>query len=166
MDGVPDPYLGRVAVAPIFVSDRQIAVRESGPLTVVTLRLFMALVVLVVFLVIRKPGVPRGKRLWGVLLLQGLMSTAIPWIFITWAEKTIDSALATVLNATVPLFTLVVAHLFLSDDKMTLRRVAGLLVGFSGVVVLVHKDLFSSWTQASLDQLNVRILSIMHRSPE
>jgi len=123
----------------------KIAVQETGPLTIVTLRLLLALVVLLVFMVIRKPGVPRGGRLWGVLLLQGLMSTAIPWILITWAEVHIDSALATVMNATVPLFTIVVAHVFLTDDKMTLRRISGLLVGFSGVLVLVHKDLFFGW---------------------
>ena len=83
-----------------------------------------------------------------MLLLQGLMSTAIPWIFITWAEKYIDSALATVLNATVPLFTIVVAHIYLGDDRMTFKRVAGLLVGFSGVLVLVHKDLMVGWESA------------------
>lgn len=123
----------------------KIAVRETGPLTVVTLRLLLALVVLVVFLLVKKPAVPRGRRLWVALLLQGLMSTAIPWVLITWAEKSIDSALATVMNATVPLFTIVVSHLFLSDDKMTIRRVAGLLVGFAGVVVLVHKELYSGF---------------------
>jgi drug/metabolite transporter (DMT)-like permease len=109
----------------------------------------MALIALLAFLAIQKPGVPRGKRLWGVLLLQGLLSTAMPWILITWAEQYIDSALATVLNATVPLFTIGVAHIFLSDDRMTARRVAGLLIGFAGVVVLVHKDLMAGWSATS-----------------
>lgn len=126
----------------------KLAVQEVGPLTVVTLRLLMGLIALLVFLAIRKPGVPRGRRLWGVLLLQGLLSTAIPWILITWAEQYIDSALATVLNATVPLFTIVVAHIFLSDDRMTVKRVVGLLIGFAGVVVLVHQDLIASWKAA------------------
>ena len=121
----------------------KLAVQETGPLTVVTIRLLIALVVLAPFLVTKKPGLPRGWRMWGVLLLQGLMSTAIPWFFITWAEQYIDSAVATVLNATVPLFTIVTAHLFLHDDRMTVRRVVGLLVGFGGVMVLVHEDLFS-----------------------
>jgi len=76
-----------------------------------------------------------------MILIQGLISTAMPWILITWAEKYIDSALATVLNGTVPLFTIVVAHYALHDDKMTVRRVGGLLVGFFGVLILVQKDL-------------------------
>jgi drug/metabolite transporter (DMT)-like permease len=121
----------------------KVAVQEVGPLTVVTIRLVFALVVLAGFLIARRPGVPSGARMWGVLLLQGLMSTALPWILITWAEQYIDSAVATVLNATVPMFTIVIAHFFLHDDKITIRRVIGLLVGFAGVVVLVHKDLFA-----------------------
>jgi len=124
----------------------KIAVQEVSPLTVVTLRLFMALLALIVFLVIRKPGVPRGWRLWGVLMLQGLLSTAIPWLLITWAEKSIDSALATVLNATVPLFTIVIAHFFLTDDRVTSRRIVGLLIGFVGVFVLVHEELIAGWS--------------------
>jgi drug/metabolite transporter (DMT)-like permease len=132
----------------------KLAVQETGPLTVVTIRLLFALVVLAPFLITKKPGLPRGWRMWGVLLLQGLMSTAIPWFFITWAEQYIDSAVATVLNATVPLFTIVTAHLFLHDDRMTVRRVVGLLVGFAGVTVLVHEDLFSgigAWDQTGVN---------------
>lgn len=119
----------------------KLAVREVGPLTVVTIRLAFALVVLLGFLVVRKPAIPKGGRMWGVLLVQGLMSTAIPWILITWAEQYIDSAVATVLNATVPMFTIVIAHLFLHDDRITSRRVFGLLVGFAGVLVLLHEDI-------------------------
>ena len=119
----------------------KLAVREVGPLTVVTLRLVFALLALVGFLMARRPPVPRGARLWSILLAQGLMSTALPWILITWAEQYIDSAVATVLNATVPMFTIVIAHFFLHDDRMTSRRLLGLVVGFAGVLVLVHGDI-------------------------
>lgn len=118
----------------------KLAVQEVGPLTIVTLRLLFALMTLVGFLIAQRPGVPKGRRIWGVLLLQGLISTAIPWILITWAEQYIDSAVATVLNATVPMFTIVTAHVFLHDDRITSRRFLGLLIGFVGVIILVHKD--------------------------
>jgi drug/metabolite transporter (DMT)-like permease len=124
----------------------KIAVQETGPLTIVTLRLVFALVTLAGFLLAGRTRVPRSARLWGVLLLQGLMSTAIPWILITWAEKYIDSAVATVLNATVPLFTIICAHHFLHDDRMTVGRVVGLLTGFAGVAVLMQKGLFAGET--------------------
>ena len=71
----------------------------------------------------------------------GVTSIAVPFFLITWSELSIDSAVASILNATVPLFTIVIAHLFLHDDKMTLPRVIGLFVGFIGVVVLLSKDL-------------------------
>jgi len=123
----------------------KLAVREIGPFTVVTLRLAMALVALAGVLAYKRPGFPKTRRMWGVMLVQGLASTAIPWILITWAEVHIDSALATVLNGVVPLFTIIIAHLTLSDDRMTRRRMSGLLVGFCGVLVLVQKDLRFAW---------------------
>jgi drug/metabolite transporter (DMT)-like permease len=119
----------------------KLAVQEVGPLTVVTIRLAFALLALLGFLIARRPAVPRGARMWTVLFVQGLMSTALPWILITWAEQYIDSAVATVLNATVPMFTIVIAHIFLHDDRITSRRFLGLLVGFAGVLVLVHDDI-------------------------
>lgn len=122
----------------------KIAVQEVSPLIVVTLRLFIAVLTLLVFLVIRKPVVPRG-RLWGVLLLQGLLFTAIPWNLIMWAEKYIDSTQATVFNATVPLFTVVFAYIFLKDDRITGRRSLGLLLGFVGVIAIVQEKLVAHW---------------------
>ena len=64
----------------------------------------------------------------------------MPWVLVAWGELTIDSAMATVLNATVPLFTMLIAHLFLYDDRMTGRRMVGLVMGFAGVLLLVQRD--------------------------
>jgi drug/metabolite transporter (DMT)-like permease len=119
----------------------KIAVRETGPFTIVTIRLLLAMLAILPVLIHRRGGFPRSRRMWGIITVQGILSTALPWILITWAEQHIESALATVLNGTVPLFTIVVAHYTLSDDRMTVRRVAGLLVGFLGVLVLVQEDL-------------------------
>ena len=136
--------LGFVALTVVWGSSFlwiKLAVREVGPLTVVTIRLVFALLVLLAFLIVRRPAVPRGARMWTVLLAQGLMSTALPWILITWAEQYIDSAVATVLNATVPMFTIVIAHIFLHDDRITSRRFMGLVVGFAGVLLLVRGNI-------------------------
>jgi drug/metabolite transporter (DMT)-like permease len=119
----------------------KVAVREIGPLTVVTIRLAFAVVALLGFLIARRPPLPRGVRMWSVLFFQGVTSTALPWILITWAEQYIEAAVAVVLNATVPMFTIVIAHVFLHDDRITSRRLLGLLVGFAGVLVLVHGDI-------------------------
>ena len=126
----------------------KIAVQESEPLTIVTLRLLMGLVVSFIFLVIRKPEVPGSWRVGSKFLIQGLIGMAIPWILIFWAEQYIDSTVATVLNATVPLFTVLMAHVFLHDDPMTFPRIQGLFVGFLGVIVLVHEELIASLYEA------------------
>ena len=69
---------------------------------------------------------------------------AVPFFLISWGEQAIDSAVASILNATVPLFTIVIAHLYLHDDKMTAQKVLGLLIGFAGVVILLSEDMHVS----------------------
>jgi drug/metabolite transporter (DMT)-like permease len=117
----------------------KIAVREIDPVSLVAFRLVFGLVGLAIFFPIRKPPIPRDGRTWASLAALGLLSSAIPWVAISWAETTIDSALASVLNGTVPLFTIVIAHLFLRDDRITSERIMGLLLGFAGVVVLTQR---------------------------
>jgi drug/metabolite transporter (DMT)-like permease len=72
---------------------------------------------------------------------MGIVNTALPFTLISWGETRIDSALASILNGTVPLFTIVIAHFWLHDERITLPRIAGLVVGFIGIVVLVSRDL-------------------------
>ena len=71
---------------------------------------------------------------------MGIFNTAIPFLLITWGEKSIDSGLASILNGAVPLFTIVIAHFWLHDEKITAPRIAGLIVGFIGIMVLVSRD--------------------------
>ena len=114
----------------------KIAVRDIGPVSLVAFRLAFGLIGLVAFFPILKPRMPREGRVWVYLAVLGLTSSAVPWFLISWAETTIDSAIASVLNGTVPLFTMIVAHFALHDEKVTPGRVLGLLLGFGGVVVL------------------------------
>ncbi|MBP2681442.1 MAG: hypothetical protein H6Q78_1305 [Candidatus Krumholzibacteriota bacterium] len=114
----------------------KIAVRDIGPLSLVAFRLLFGLAGLLVFFPFLKPKIPRERRVWVNLAILGITSSAIPWFFISWAETTIDSAIASVLNGTVPLFTMIVAHFALHDERITAERVLGLLLGFGGVVVL------------------------------
>jgi drug/metabolite transporter (DMT)-like permease len=118
----------------------KIALEEIRPLTLVTYRVgFGLLTGLIVAVVFRIP-IPRDLKTWRVFIVLGILNVAIPFFLITWGEQTIDSAVASVLNATVPLFTIGIAHFFLRDDKMTVPRVVGLLIGFIGVVVLLSRD--------------------------
>lgn len=122
----------------------KIALRETGPFTIVAIRIAFALIALLPFVIRSRTGFPRTLQTWRHLLILCLTSAVVPWLLIIWGEKHIDSAMATVLNASVPLFTIVIADRWLHDDRMTRPRVLGLLVGFVGIVVLVQKHLFSA----------------------
>ncbi|MEW6569102.1 MAG: DMT family transporter [Chloroflexota bacterium] len=119
----------------------KVAVRDIGPITLVAFRLLFGLVGLLAVVAVRRPPFPSERRTWAILGLLGLTNTALPFILISWGEQYIDSAVASILNGTVPLFTLVIAHLSLHDDRITSARVLGLVTGFAGVVVLVSRDL-------------------------
>src|SRR6185503_16956543 len=75
---------------------------------------------------------------------------------ISWGETRIDSGLASILNGAVPLFTIVIAHFWLNDEKITLPRILGLVIGFVGVVILVSRDIgpqglhFNLWGQLAV----------------
>ncbi len=119
----------------------KIAVAETGPFMLVTFRLLFGLAGLLGFMVLRRQAWPRDRRVLLAFVFMGLFNTALPFTLITWGETLIDSSLASILNGTVPLFTIVLAHFWLRDEKITLPRLAGLVVGFLGMVVLVSRDL-------------------------
>lgn len=118
----------------------KIALEETGPFLLVALRLLFGVIGLALVLLWTRPQWPREPAPYRALLLIGLTQTALPFVLISWAELHIDSAVASILNSSVPLFAMFIAHFALSDDKMTRQRVIGLLVGFAGVVVLTLRD--------------------------
>jgi drug/metabolite transporter (DMT)-like permease len=118
----------------------KIALAEIGPLTLVTYRVALGLLTGLVVALVLRIRIPRDWKSWRVFSVLGILNVAIPFFLITWGQQTIDSAVASVLNSTVPLFTIVMAHFFLRDDKMTVPRVAGLLIGFVGVAILLSQD--------------------------
>ena len=119
----------------------KIALEETGPFLLVTLRLLFGLVGLLVVMALQRQAWPRDRRVLLAFAFMGLVNTALPFTLITWGETLIDSSLAAILNGTVPLFSIVIGHFWLQDEKMTLPRLAGLLLGFVGMVVLVSGDL-------------------------
>ena len=123
----------------------KIAVAEVGPFTLVALRLFFGLLGLSVIVLLRRQLIPRERKILLAFLFLAVFSTALPFVLISWSETQIDSAMAAILNGTVPLFTIVIAHFWLQDEKITAQRLAGLIVGFIGVLVLVTRDLGPSF---------------------
>jgi drug/metabolite transporter (DMT)-like permease len=107
------------------------------PFTLVMLRLFFGLLLLAAVVRIAGEPLPREAKTYGHLIVMASINIVVPFSLITWAERSVDSALAATLNAAVPLFVIVVAAIFLRDERITANRVAGLIVGFIGVAILV-----------------------------
>jgi drug/metabolite transporter (DMT)-like permease len=124
-----------------------LALREVPPFTLVGFRLLFGLVGMALVIVLARPRFPRKSSLCMALLLLGLTNTALPFVLVSWGQQSIDSGTASILNSTVPLFTLVIAHFALKDERITWERALGLLIGLVGVRVLVGKEL-------DLDNLN------------
>jgi drug/metabolite transporter (DMT)-like permease len=140
----------------------KIALNEIGPFTLVAYRVLFGVLFAGGAVLLQRRAWPRDWTGWFPFLLLGLTSVAIPFFLITWGELSIDSAVASILNATVPLFTIVIAHLFLLDDKMSVQRVLGLFIGFIGVVVLLSEDLTAGAQSSILGQAAVILASIFY----
>jgi len=118
----------------------KIAVTEISPFTLVAFRVLFALVTLIIILLISRVKVPLRSK-WWVFLFLGAFNISVPFMLISWAEQHIPSAIAAILNGTPPLFTIIFATIFLSDDRFTWRKLAGLVVGFGGVLILMADHL-------------------------
>jgi drug/metabolite transporter (DMT)-like permease len=115
---------------------------EAGlhPFTLVSLRLLIGFTLLAIVVAVARERLPRSARTYGHLFVMAVFNVALPFSLITWAEQSTDSTLAAILNATVPLFVIVIAAAALADERITPPRVAGLLIGFVGVAILVGFD--------------------------
>ena len=120
-----------------------VAVRDLPTLTIVVLRVGLAAVVLWgVVAVLRRP-VPSDPRAWIAFLGMGVLNNVIPFGLIVWGQQTVASGLASILNATTPLFTIAVAGFLLSDERVNGRKLIGMVAGFLGVVVMIGPDVLS-----------------------
>jgi len=135
-----------------------------GSFMLVAFRLLFGLIGLLIIMRWQKQAFTRDRNILLAFVFMGVFNTAVPFVLITWGEKSIDSGLASILNGTVPLFTIVIAHFWLHDEKITLPRLAGLIVGFVGVVVLVSRDFESSGLLKSsvLGQVAVILASVSY----
>lgn len=139
----------------------EIVIRELGAITLVAYRVSFGLLFGIAMIFIQKIKLPRTFKEWIPLFVLGLTNIAIPFFLITWGQFYIDSGVASILDATVPLFTILAAHFILQDDKMTVPKVLGLIIGFIGVVILMIKDI-NEGTSTILGQLAVILACIFY----
>lgn len=145
----------------------KIAVTEISPYMLVGFRTLFGLLGLGVFLLLVRSA--RGewaiiRRKLGVFFVLGLMNIVIPWILISWAGQHIDSGLSSILNSTMPLFTIMISPFFVSDDRFTLPKAAGLLTGFAGVVILLYPSIGREWNDHLAGQAAVLVAALCYGS--
>ena len=115
----------------------KVALRGLSPVQIVLGRLALGAAVLLVVVALRREPLPRSRTQWGHLAVAAVVANIIPYFLFGWGEQRISSALAGVLNATTPLFTLVFALATRTEPRTTAIRVAGLLLGFAGALVVM-----------------------------
>ncbi len=114
-----------------------IAVQELPPLTIVVLRVGLAALALLALIRVMGMVLPTDRTVWAAFLAMGFLNNAVPFSLIVWSQTHIASGVASILNATTPLFTVLVAHVLTRDEKMTGGRLAGVLIAFAGAAVMI-----------------------------
>ncbi|MFC4238293.1 DMT family transporter [Thalassospira xianhensis] len=115
----------------------EIALVDLPPFTLVLGRVAIAAMILWWVVLLRDIEIPRDPRIWLSFLVMGALNNLIPFCLIVWSQTHIASGLAAILNATTPLFTLIIAHLATKNERLTRRKVIGVLTGFAGVVIVI-----------------------------
>lgn len=133
----------------------EVALRALPPLTVVLARVALGAAVLSVLLRFVGLAMPRGLGVWRTFFAMGALNNALPFSLIVWGQTEIASGLAAILNATTPLFTVLLAHLMTRDEKLSGTKLIGVGLGFFGVAVMIGPDALAGLGAAVLAQLAV-----------
>jgi drug/metabolite transporter (DMT)-like permease len=128
----------------------RVAVVEVPPFTLVLARVAIAAMLLWCVLPLFGVKVPRDPRIWFALAVLGFFNNVLPFSLISWGQQHVGTALAAILNGAAPLSTVLLAHIWTRDEKMTRARLGGVLLGFAGVVVLVGPEALSGIGLATL----------------
>lgn len=133
----------------------KIAVTELPPLTIALCRVVLAAIALHIVRIILAIRTPLNIEFWRDAFIMGLLNNVIPFSLIFWGQREIGAGLASILNATTPLFTVIVAHFFTTDEKADLRKIIGVLAGIIGVAVMISSDVIAGlddhiWAQLAV----------------
>lgn len=119
----------------------EIGLTAVKPMTMVLIRVALAAAALWLFLLARRQGWAGLRRSIGAFFILALLNNVVPFILFAYGQTQIASGLASILNATTPIWGVIVAHIFTTDERLTAGKVAGVLLGFGGVAVMIGADL-------------------------
>lgn len=132
----------------------RVGVQQLSPFQLVFMRTGIAALGLNFVLLLKRKHLPFNLRALLPLIIIGVGNTTIPFSLITWGEKSIPSGIAAMLQSTASLFTLVIAHFFFVDERITRQKIVGLAVGFLGVAILASHSITQAKTSAAGGQMD------------
>jgi len=118
----------------------KIILTELQPFTIVLARVSLGAVVLLLTVRLSGNRMPSDLKVWGSFLFMGLLNNLIPFSLISWGQTQISSSLASILNATTPVWAVLLAHFLTADEKLTKNRFGGVIFGLIGVVIMIGWD--------------------------
>jgi len=133
----------------------EIGLRELPVISIVAMRVAIAAVVLWVVVLAQGLPIPSGIRNWSWFLMMGLINNVLPFTLIVYGQTTVTAGLASILNATTPFFMVLIIALFVDNETIVKRQITGLIVGFSGVVLMLAPDLLNSGNTSIIGQAAV-----------
>jgi drug/metabolite transporter (DMT)-like permease len=140
----------------------EIALREVGPFTLVFYRIGIAALILLACVYLSGERLPKDALSWSKFFKLGALNNLIPFSLISWGQIYIDSSLASILNATTPLFAVVMAHKLTHDEHMTKNRIVGVLLGIVGVSMLVGPEALYGLSANALGQFAILAAAISY----
>jgi drug/metabolite transporter (DMT)-like permease len=139
-----------------------VALRGFAPLSLVAIRVGLGAICLWLIVLAMKYPLPRDPALWIRFLVMGILNNTVPFTLIVWGQQHIASGLASILNATTPLFTIMAANLLLQDEKLTINRLIGVVIGLAGVTIMVGSDALGGFGQDAWAELAVLAASVSY----
>lgn len=133
----------------------KIALRELTPFCLIFIRLNIAAAVMCAVCLLSGATFPVGRSRWLAIGFLGVINTGLPFYLITWAQQHVDSSTASILNATSPVFVMILAHFFTDDEKLTVRKILGVTAGIAGIVVMVWSSLRNGIVLAGMAQVAI-----------
>ncbi len=133
----------------------EVLLDEISPIEIVAGRLAFGAIAVVGYMLVRRLRLQWTPSLLARMVPIAILGNILPFALISWGQESVDSGLASVLNATVPISTAVVGAMFLPEERFTAGRLVGLLLGFAGIVVLTGDDVFNITDSAVQGQLAV-----------
>ena len=139
-----------------------VAVRHVPPLTYVWLRLTIAAAAMWIYVKVRMGSLGLPRQVWGAIVVLAILNNALPFALFGWSQTHIASGLASILNATTPIWGVVVAHFLTSDERMTPGKIAGVALGFGGVATMIGPALLSDIGTSALAELACVMASLSY----